>query len=86
VAASDVLKRYPANVDLVVLDLSMPGMSGEETLPELRKIRPEVKVFVSSGYSESEAMTMFRGQRVSGFVQKPYTSAALAEKVKRALG
>ena len=85
-AAIDILKRHPGNIDLAVLDLSMPGMSGEETLPELRKIRPEVKVFVSSGYSEAEAMTMFRGQRVSGFVQKPYTSAVLAEKVKRALG
>ena len=59
---------------------------GEETLPELRKIRPEVKVFISSGYNETEAMTMFRGQHVSGFVQKPYTSVSLAEKVKRALG
>jgi PAS domain S-box-containing protein len=83
--AIDVLKRHPGKIDLAVLDLSMPGMSGEETLPELRKIRPELKVFVSSGYSESEAMTMFRGQRVSGFVQKPYTSAVLAEKVKCAL-
>ena len=52
-AAIDLLKRHPGNIDLAVLDLSMPGMSGEETLPELRKLRPEVKVFVSSGYSES---------------------------------
>jgi CheY-like chemotaxis protein len=85
-AAIDILKRHPGKVDMALLDLSMPGMSGEETLPELRKIRPEVKVFVSSGYSETEAMTMFRGQRVSGFLQKPYTSAVLAEKVNRALG
>ncbi len=44
-AAIDLLKRHPGNIDLAVLDLSMPGMSGEETLPELRKIRPEVKVY-----------------------------------------
>jgi two-component system, cell cycle sensor histidine kinase and response regulator CckA len=84
-AAIDILKRRPVKLDLAVLDLSMPGMSGEETLPELRKIRPEMKVLVSSGYSEAEAMSLFRGQRVSGFVQKPYTSATLAEKVKSAL-
>jgi CheY-like chemotaxis protein len=84
-AAIDILKRRPGKVDMVLLDLSMPGMSGEETLPELRKIRPEVKVLVSSGYSESEAMIMFRGQRVSGFLQKPYSSAVLADKVNRAL-
>ena len=57
-------------------------MSGEEALPELRKIRPGVKVVVSSGYSEAETMTLFKGQRVSGFIQKPYTSKGLAEKVK----
>ena len=85
-AAIDILKRRPVKIDLAVLDLSMPGMSGEETLPELRKIRPEMKVLVSSGYSEAEAMTLFKGQRVSGFVKKPYTSATLAEKVKTALG
>jgi PAS domain S-box-containing protein len=85
-AAIDLLKRHPADVALVVLDLSMPRMSGEEALPELRKIRPEVKVLVSSGYSESETMTMFKGQRVSGFIQKPYTGAGLAEKVKACLG
>ena len=85
-AAIDVLKRYPGKIDLALLDLSMPGMSGEEALPELRKIRSDVKVIVSSGYSEGEAMTMFRGQRVSGFIQKPYTSATLAEKVKHGLG
>ena len=39
---------------------------------------------MSSGYSEAEALTMFRGQRVSGFVQKPFTASALVEKVKRA--
>ena len=85
-SAIDVFKRHPGEISLVVLDLSMPHMSGEEALPELRKIRPEVKVVVSSGYSESEAMPLFDGQRVSGFVQKPYTSKAIAEKVKACLG
>jgi hypothetical protein len=55
-------------------------------LPELRKIRPEVKVVVSSGYSEAETMTLFKGQRVSGFIKKPYTSKGLAKKVKVCVG
>ena len=84
--AIDVFRRHPGEIALVVLDLSMPHMSGEEALLELRKIRPEVKVVVSSGYSESEAMPLFDGQRVSGFVQKPYTSQGIAEKVKECLG
>jgi DNA-binding NarL/FixJ family response regulator len=64
----------------------MPGMSGEEALPELRKIRPGIKVVISSGYNEAETMTLFKGQRVSGFIQKPYTPTTLAEKVKSTLG
>jgi CheY-like chemotaxis protein len=85
-AAIDAFRRHPGEMALVVLDLSMPHMSGEEALPELSKIRPKVKVVISSGYSEAETMTLFQGQRVSGFVQKPYTFKGLAEKVKVCLG
>ena len=51
--AIDIFKRYPGQIALVLLDLSMPKMNGEEALPELNKIRPGVKVVVSSGYSEA---------------------------------
>jgi PAS domain S-box-containing protein len=84
-AAIDIFKRHPGQIDLAILDLSMPGMSGQETLPELRKARPDVKVLVSSGYSETEALTMFEGQKVSGFIQKPYTAARIADTVKLVL-
>jgi two-component system cell cycle sensor histidine kinase/response regulator CckA len=84
-AALDIFRRYRAKIDLAILDLTMPGMSGEETLDELRKIRPEVKVLLSSGYIEDASMTVFQGQHISGFLQKPYTAATLAETVKCAL-
>jgi len=84
-AAIDVVRRHPGDITLVFLDLSMPGMGGEEVLPELRKVRPNTKVIVSSGYSEAEMMRLFAGQHVSGFLQKPFTSTGLAEKVKTAL-
>ena len=85
-AAIDILKRHDGEIAVVILDLSMPGMSGEEALPELRRIRPEVKVLISSGYSEAEAMRLFQGQQVSGFIQKPYTAKGIVEKVKVCLG
>ena len=81
----DVLKKHSGPIELVVLDLSMPHMNGEELLPQLRKVRPDVKVVVSSGYSESEVLALFQGQRVSGFIQKPYTSKSIAERVKASL-
>jgi two-component system, cell cycle sensor histidine kinase and response regulator CckA len=85
-AAIDLFKTEPKRISLVILDLSMPGMSGAEILPELRKIRSRVKVLVSSGYGEAESMKVFRGQRVAGFIQKPYTSSQLAETVMSVIG
>jgi PAS domain S-box-containing protein len=84
-AAIEILKHEKRCIALVILDLSMPGMNGLETLAELRKIRSDVEVIISSGYGEEETMLMFRGQPVSGFLQKPYTSARLAAKVKATL-
>lgn len=85
ITAIDLFKRYPEDIMLVVLDLSMPDMGGEEALPELLKIRPSVKVIVSSGYNESETMRLFVGQQVCGFLQKPFSFTRLAQKVKECL-
>jgi hypothetical protein len=84
-AAIDAFKRHPGDISLVILDASMPGMTGAETYPELRKVRPAVKILVSSGYSELETMKAFPGPQVAGFIQKPYTSRGLAEKVRSAM-
>ena len=81
-----MLKRHPGGIALTLLDLSMAGMSGEEALPALRRIRSDIRVVVSSGYSESEAMRLFGGAQVSGFIQKPYTVKDLLKAVKTAIG
>jgi CheY-like chemotaxis protein len=83
--AAEVLKREKAGIAAVLLDLSMPGMSGQETLSLLRQIQPSLKVIVSSGYSQTETLRQFSGQPISGFIQKPYTSTRLAESVQAAL-
>jgi CheY-like chemotaxis protein len=83
--AIDLVERHCREIQLVVLDISMPGMSGEEVLHELCKIRPDIRVVVSSGYSEAETITCLRGQRVSGFIQKPYTASWLVEQVKASI-
>ena len=77
----DVFRRKQREISLVVLDLTMPDLSGEEVLRELQAIRPDVKVLLSSGYSEVEIKARFSGKRLAGFVQKPYTAAALKDKV-----
>jgi PAS domain S-box-containing protein len=83
--AIDVVKRHPGEIVAVLLDLAMPGLGGEETLPQIRRLRPAAKVIVSSGYTEDEATRMLERQRVAGFIQKPYTATGLAEKIAAAL-
>jgi two-component system cell cycle sensor histidine kinase/response regulator CckA len=82
--AVEVLRGGP-EVSLVLLDLTMPVLGGEEALRELRRVRPDVKIVLSSGYNEAEAIQRFAGQRLSGFIQKPYTAGQLADKVKTAM-
>jgi PAS domain S-box-containing protein len=83
-AALEMLRNGTA-VDLVLLDLSMPGMSGRETLGQIRRLRGDLRVMISSGFSEAECLSLFRNERISGFIQKPYTSNRLAQVVRTSL-
>jgi CheY-like chemotaxis protein len=78
--------RDAPGISLVLLDLSMPVMNGEECLRALKGIRPEVPVVLSSGFNEAEAIHRFTGKGLSGFLQKPYRASVLAERVKATLG
>ncbi len=81
----DLFQKNIHRVSLVVLDMVMPVMGGEETLNELRKLRPEIPVILSSGYHEAEVVRRFSGQHISGFLQKPYTANALTESIREIL-
>ncbi len=83
--AVDLFEENAMDFDLIVLDLSMPGMSGAETLPHLRRKRPEIPVLVTSGYPESQTMEIFAGQKVAGFLQKPFSSQALVSRISETL-
>lgn len=69
-------------VALVILDLSMPGLSGQQTLLRLKEINPDVQVLLSSGYSRQEVNGLFANLGVAGFLQKPYNALRLLEIVK----
>jgi CheY-like chemotaxis protein len=84
-SAVDVYRRQPDDIGLVLLDLTMPVMNGEEALRHMQLINPRVRVLLTSGYNEVEAVQRFSGKGLAGFIQKPYTAAALAEKVKEVL-
>jgi len=84
-AAADLYSRHHDRVALVLLDMTMPVMDGEAALRELKAVRSDVKVILSSGFNEAEAVRRFAGAGLAGFIQKPYTSGRLMEKIKRTL-
>ena len=84
----EALRVYDAeerDIALVVLDLTMPRMGGEETFRELRKRDGTLRILLSSGYNEQETTHRFSGRGLSGFIQKPYTTTELLERVKAIL-
>lgn len=78
-------REHQDDIALVLLDLMMPGMNGEETFRALREINPDVRVILSSGYSEAEATRQFIGRGLADFVQKPYDFDTLITKVINSL-
>ncbi|MCB0311097.1 MAG: response regulator, partial [Bdellovibrionales bacterium] len=71
--------------DLVILDILMPQLSGEETFLELKHLAPTVKVLLMSGYSSPEVVKRLLQKGAGGFMQKPFTIDQLASKVRECL-
>jgi len=82
--AVDYYREHCDEVSCVLLDLTMPRMGGEETFQELRRIREDVRVVLSSGFSEQEAVGRFAEGGICGFVQKPYRFEKLVAEVEAA--
>jgi len=74
-----------AEIDCVLLDLTMPHMDGGEAFAELRRIQPDVRVILSSGYPEQEVMENFAGQGLAGFIQKPFRLDTLSALMQQTL-
>ena len=81
----EVFRREADAVDVVLLDMNMPGLNGEAVFTALRAERPDVKIVLSTGYSEQEAAAHFAGAPLAGFVHKPYTASTLVDKIGAAL-
>jgi CheY-like chemotaxis protein len=82
----ELFRSRAAEIDLILLDMAMPVMTGEEALPELKYIHPDVPVVISSGYSEQMARERFGSEAVEAFLQKPYTGHELMQKIQSVLG
>jgi two-component system cell cycle sensor histidine kinase/response regulator CckA len=84
--AVEVFRAQPDRFGLVLLDLTMPQMDGEQTFTELRRLRPDVRVVLMSGFNAQEAMVRFPGKGLASFLQKPFTIDSLRTVLQNVLG
>jgi PAS domain S-box-containing protein len=78
-------KSRKNEIDLIILDMIMPGMSGGDTFDHLRVIHPGVKVILSTGYSLTGQAREIMARGCRGFIQKPYKIETLSQKVREVL-
>ncbi|MCP4007663.1 MAG: response regulator, partial [bacterium] len=83
--ALEVFEQRSDEIAFVILDLTMPHMDGDECFRELRRIRSDVLVILTSGYNEQELTQRFVGHGFAGFLHKPYDAVQLIAKLRRIL-
>jgi PAS domain S-box-containing protein len=87
-SGQDAIEQFSQNrdrIDLVLLDMTMPGMSSDETYDYLRKLQPGVKVLLASGYNQEGAPEDILQRGCQGFIQKPYTLEELSQALRMVL-
>lgn len=77
--ALDIFKRHLHDIPFIILDLTMPQMDGVATLRELRRLKPDIKVIVSSGHATQASAENFSTDLPDGFIQKPFQRQDLLE-------
>jgi two-component system, cell cycle sensor histidine kinase and response regulator CckA len=82
VQAVSTFQEHSDEIALVILDLTMPRMDGREAFALIHKLKPDVKVILSSGYSEQDSVPEFMGKGLAGFIQKPYQLKELTRLIR----
>jgi len=83
--AVETYSRRGREIDLVILDLGMPGMGGERCLRELLRMNPSVKVLIASGYAATQTVQGILEAGATGFMAKPYRLEDMLKKVREVL-
>ena len=81
VEAMKVFQRHQKEIRLIVLDLTMPRMNGEETLRKIRALSPDVPVILTSGYNRTALPPSLTSDPTVSFLQKPFSMSALIEQI-----
>ncbi|MBN1382851.1 MAG: PAS domain S-box protein [Deltaproteobacteria bacterium] len=83
--AIEVFKTKKEKIDLIIVDMIMPGMSGEETFDRIKEIKPEVRAILASGYSLNGQAIRILDKGCRTFIQKPFALADLCDKIRETL-
>jgi CheY-like chemotaxis protein len=78
----ELYKAHQNQIFAVILDMVMPRMNGKDCFMALRKINPQARVFIWSGFTRNEAMAPLRGKGLTGFIRKPCSQTRLAEALQ----
>ena len=83
--AIEIFKKHQKEIDVIVLDMIMPRMGGGETYDRIKKIKPGVKVLLSSGYSINGQASEILKRGCNGFIQKPFNLQNLSQSLRAIL-
>ncbi len=83
--ALKIVEEDLEQIDVIIMDLTMPHMDGVETAKNIHEIRPDIPIFLSSGYSEEDLYEKANQLKLARFIKKPYTPALLAQKIIKVL-
>ena len=80
--AMAMFRPGPTRFAFVLLDLTMPHLDGEETFRQMRQLNPGVRVILTSGFNQQEAINRFTGKGLAGFIQKPFELSNLTAVIR----
>ena len=78
----EIFRQHAESIQAVLLDATMPGVSGEETCRQLRRICPQTPILLSSGYPQEDLKARFADQELPPFIRKPYRVADLLSRLR----
>ena len=84
--AIDIFRTNPDRIDLVIMDMIMPGMNGGEAYDRIKAIKPDVKVILSSGYSLNGMAKDIMSRGIKAFIQKPFRLGDLSRIIREVIG
>ena len=80
--AMEKFRADPTRFVFVLLDLTMPHLAGEETFRQMRQLNPGIRVILTSGFNQQEAINRFTGKGLAGFIQKPFELSNLTQVIR----